>query len=48
MPFKSKKQMRYLYANEPKIAKKWSAEFPNQDIKKLPERKGIVKSKNKL
>jgi len=24
MPFKSEKQRRYLYANEPKLAKKWS------------------------
>jgi len=24
MPFKSEKQRRYLYANQPKLAKKWS------------------------
>jgi len=24
MPFKSEKQRRYLFANEPKLAKKWS------------------------
>ena len=26
MPFKSKKQRRYLYANEPAVAKKFAAE----------------------
>ena len=26
MPFKSQKQRRYLYANMPKMAKKWSDE----------------------
>ena len=24
MPFKSEKQRRYLFANEPELAKKWS------------------------
>ena len=27
MPFKSEKQRRYLFANEPEIAKKWSEEY---------------------
>lgn len=36
MPFKSKKQMAYMYANHPGIAKKWSKEYPNQDFNKLP------------
>jgi len=27
MPFKSEKQRRYLFANEPEIAKKWSKEY---------------------
>lgn len=26
MPFKSKKQMRYLFAKEPEVAKKWVKE----------------------
>lgn len=26
MPFKSEKQRRYLWANEPKVAKKWADE----------------------
>lgn len=27
MPFKSRKQMKFLYAKHPKIAKKWSEEY---------------------
>jgi len=27
MPFKSKKQMRYLFKNKPKIAKKWAKKY---------------------
>ena len=27
MPFKSEKQRRYMFANEPKIAKKWANEY---------------------
>lgn len=35
MPFKSKKQMRWMYANHPEMAKRWSKH--TKDIKKLPE-----------
>ena len=34
MPFKSEAQRRYLWMKEPKIAKKWADEYPNQ--KNLP------------
>jgi len=34
MPFKSEKQRRYMYANEPEIAKKWSKKYGNKIIKK--------------
>ena len=27
MPFKSKKQMKFLYAKKPKIAKRWSKKY---------------------
>ena len=27
MPFKSEKQRRYLFANEPKIAKEWTEKY---------------------
>ena len=38
MPFKSEKQRRYLYANEPKLAKKWS----NMYGKKITGLGGVV------
>lgn len=49
MPFKSEKQRRYLWTNEPEIAKKWTKKYgskPNIDkealkkaaLKKLRER----------
>ena len=34
MPFKSQAQRALLYAKHPDIAKRWSAEYPNQG--KLP------------
>jgi hypothetical protein len=36
-PFKSKAQMRFLFAKKPKIAKRWAKEFPNQNRKALPQ-----------
>lgn len=36
MPFKSKAQMKWMYSNKPKMAKKWAKETPN--IKKLVSR----------
>lgn len=36
MPFKSKAQMRLLYAKHPKVAKKWAKETENE--KDLPEK----------
>lgn len=34
MPFKSEKQRRFLWANEPKIAKKWSHKYGPDVIKR--------------
>lgn len=34
MPFKSKAQERWMFANKPKMAKEWASETPN--IKALP------------
>lgn len=34
MPFKSEAQRRFMYAEHPDIAKRWSAEYPDQG--KLP------------
>ena len=30
MPFRSEKQRRYMYANEPEIAKRWSKKYGNK------------------
>lgn len=35
MPFKSQAQERFMYAEHPAIAKRWSQEYPNQP--KLPQ-----------
>ena len=37
MPFKSKKQMKYLYAKEPEVAKEFSSKMTNKSIHELPE-----------
>ena len=36
MPFKSKAQRKWMYANKPKMASKWQKETPK---KNLPEKK---------
>lgn len=38
MPFKSQAQRRWMYANEPEMAKRWEKHTPKG--KKLPEKKG--------
>ena len=44
MPFKSKAQMRMLFATDPKMAQEWADKTP--DIKALPEKvKRIKKAK---
>lgn len=45
MPFRSKAQQRYLYAREPKVAKKFSEETPSSAYSKLPERARRKKKK---
>lgn len=40
MPFKSKAQEKFLFANKPKMAKQWAKETPSQSD--LPEK--IAKS----
>lgn len=46
MPFDSKAQMRYLFAKEPKVAKRFAEEMKSsgKSIKALPEK---VKKKKK-
>jgi hypothetical protein len=34
MPFKSEKQRRWMYANEPEMAKRWSEEEDDEDREK--------------
>jgi len=36
MPFKSKKQAKWMFANKPKMAKKWAEH--TKSIKKLPNK----------
>lgn len=37
MPFKSKAQRKWMYANKPKMAKRWSKHTPKN--KSLPKKK---------
>jgi GMP synthase-like glutamine amidotransferase len=37
MPFESKSQQRWMFANKPEMAKVWASHTAN--IKKLPEKK---------
>jgi hypothetical protein len=39
MPFKSKAQMRYLYANHPAVAKEFSRHTSKAQMKRLPAKK---------
>ena len=41
MPFQSKSQMKYMFANMPEMAKRWASETPNP--KSLPEHKKKIK-----
>lgn len=38
MPFKSKAQRKWMWANNPEMAKRWEKETPKG--KKLPKKKG--------
>ena len=39
MPFKSEKQRRYLFKNEPAIAKQWTKKYGSKPIKKKGKKK---------
>lgn len=43
MPFKSKAQQGFMFANMPKTAKKWAKETPN--MKSLPMKAKATKKK---
>jgi hypothetical protein len=44
MPFTSKKQQRFMFANEPEVAKEMASKMSKKDFKDLPE---MSKSKKK-
>ena len=39
MPFQSEKQRKYLWAKEPKIARKWADEYGSKIVKKKKKKK---------
>lgn len=39
MPFKSKAQMRKLWATNPKVAKEFASKMTKKQMKRLPEKK---------
>jgi hypothetical protein len=43
MPFKSKKQEKWMFATKPEMAKRWAKETPNQ--KSLPKKVNVKKKK---
>ena len=45
MPFKSKSQMRLLYAKEPEVAKEFAAHTSKEQMKALPKK--VKKAKKK-
>jgi len=46
MPFKSKAQAKWMFANKPKMAKEWASETPS--IKKLPKKVKMTDRMNKI
>ena len=38
MPFTSQAQRKWMYANKPKMARRWEKETPNYVLKRLPKR----------
>jgi len=43
VPFKSEKQKKFLFANKPDIAKKWSKKYSSGKTVKLNKHKGKSK-----
>lgn len=39
MPFRSKSQMRLLYAKHPEVAKEFASKTSKKQMKRLPEKK---------
>ena len=47
MPFKSEKQRRYLWANHPDIARRWTEEYGSEPVGKKKAKKK-AKTKKRL
>jgi hypothetical protein len=47
MPFRSEKQRRFMYANHPEIAKRWSAEYGSQPLGGLVKHAGKGKRRRR-
>ena len=45
MPFKSEKQKRYLFANEPEIAKQWASKYGTKPKPKAKPKSAKKKKK---
>jgi hypothetical protein len=39
VPFRSEKQRKYLFANEPAVAKKWTKKYGSKIVKKKKRKK---------
>ena len=46
VPFQSEKQRRYLWKNEPELAKKWAHKYDNKALRKRALDKMITRVKN--
>lgn len=46
VPFRSKRQMRWMFANHPDMAERWAKETPNE--KSLPEKAKPRKKRKKV
>lgn len=47
MPFRSKAQQRYMYANNPKLAEEFAQYMDSKDFKSLPEKSSGKNKKKK-
>jgi len=47
MPFKSEKQRRYLYANEPEVAKRWTDKYGSKPQRNKLKASGKQKQRNR-
>lgn len=39
MPFRSEKQRRWMWANEPEIARRWTSEYGSKVVKRMAKRR---------